>query len=157
MTENVNSISEKIFAKFPQLTAEQKDDILALLEEFEKRYGEDFFTEKLDLVNCMRITGLKYITTRDVLMELTHENIHDILVLHPLLEMQEVVFKKIDLLHEVKNSFPKYPTTDLSKEEEFELVIKVADLNKENLTQLKQELTIGDMLIANPKIFYYFF
>ena len=150
------SVSRQIFHNFPSLNPDQRDDVLALLEELEKRYGVDFLDQELTLLNAVRITGLKYITARDVFMNLTGENVHDIIALHPILEAQEPVFQKIDLLHEVKDSFPEYPTTTLSSKEEMELVIRVADLNHQNLFQLGLGKSIGEMIIANPKLIYYF-
>lgn len=153
----LDSVSQSIFKNFPDLTPPQQDDILATLEEFVKNYGSDFLNEKLSLPFALRITGLKYILARDILIELTNENIHDIIALHPILEAQGPVFEKIDLLHEVRNSFPNYPNTGLSEDEEKKLVIKVADLNAENLTQLEQGKSIGDMFIVNPNLFYFFY
>jgi len=157
IVHTLDSVSLSIFKNFPDLTPPQKDDILATLEEFVKNYGSDIFNEKLSLPFALRITGLKYTLARDILMDLTNENIHDIIALHPILEAQGPVFEKIDLLHEVRNSFPDYPETGLNENEEKKLVIKVADLNAENLTQLEQGKSIGEMFISNPKLFYYFY
>ncbi len=152
----VGSISDKIFQKFPQLTTAQKDDILALLEELEKSYGVDFFDEKVSVQNALRLTGLKHITARDVLMALVQENLHDIVALHPYLEMQEEVFKKIDYLTEIKNSFPDYPETGLSDLGVIDTVYKIADLTPENKIQICCHQAIGEMISVNPKLIYYF-
>lgn len=131
----VSSISDQIFQSFPYLTSGQKDDILALLEEFEKMYGVDFFDGQMTVQNAVRLTGLKYIAARDVLMSLTAEVLHDILALHPLLETQDKVFKKLEVIAKV---------------------YEIADLTAENKFQICDLKPIGEMIQVNPKLIYYF-
>lgn len=152
----IGSISNKIFQNFPNLTPAQKDDILALLEEFEKMYGADFFDEKITVQNALRLTALKYLTARDVLIDMTQENLHNILALHPLLEIQEKVFKRIDTLKKIQKSFPNYPETGLSDLKTIAKVYEIADLTIKNKVQICGLECIGEMIQVNPKLIYYF-
>lgn len=152
----VDSISDKVFQNFPKLTPAQKDDILALLEELREKYGVDFFDAKMTVQNALRLTGLKYLTARDVLMDKTKENLHDILALHPLLKMQEEVFKKIDTLKDIQKSFPNYPETGLNDLGVITKVYEIADLTVKNRFQICSLESIGEMIKENPKLIYYF-
>lgn len=155
----LDSVSQSIFKNFPDLSPEEKDDILASLEEFAKQYGPNFFNEKLNLVNAIRITSFKYILARNILADVTGENLHDVLMLHPLLEMQEPVFKKIDLLHKIKDRFPDYPETNLSAEEEKSLIIQIMDFSVQEVIKFSMmpQTAIGSFFSKNPGLFYFFF
>lgn len=150
----VQSIYSSIVNKHPHLSAEELDDILATLEELEKRYGKDYFDQKTTLQNVLRLTGMKYQAIEGVYRGILEENTdhHDSMT--QIKTNLKVVSVKADRLLAIQNSFPDYPVTHLSPEEERAVAVEICE-SASGKTVIKNGDSVGDLILTDPGTLYY--
>lgn len=150
----VQSIYSSIVSSYPQLFPEERDDILATLEELEKRYGVDFFDQKTTLQNVLRLTGMKYHAIKCAYQGILEENA-DIKKSTVQIETSlNAVSEKIDHLLKIQKGFPDYPVTHLSSEEESAIAVEICGSASGN-TVIETGGNVGDLILNDLCTLYY--